>query len=199
MSYITNTYFFVRDKRTGEKLPAGNKSFEAVHKALNDNWGVNDKLDDSIYIEFHHSIGEKETEILKALTVEHPDILIEINGEGEGQCDLWSSRVCAGKIETVHAEVVYPSFQTITLPQDEPKKKSIEQRLQECVDTIIEIKGSGYWPFASPHPCSTERNIKKGIYQALQGLETALYFHQTMFGKDKDCMNPPQTVIKQVK
>ena len=60
---------------------------------------------------------------------------------------------------------------------------NVEQKLQKCIDTLVEIKQSGYWPFASPAPCSTEVKIKEGVQKALAGLESALYWHREMFGK----------------
>ena len=60
---------------------------------------------------------------------------------------------------------------------------NIQQKLQMCIDTINEIKDSGYWPFASPAPCSTEVKIKKSINSAEANLQTALYWHEQMFGK----------------
>lgn len=201
MSYMTNTFTRVLDKTTGEKLHAENATFEAVHKVLKENFGVDQKEEDSIYIEFHHAIGYEDTEVFKALSEEHPDVVIEVNGEGEGQGDLWSARFADGKIETVRAQVNYPPFETITLP-GEPRKKSIEERLNDCIETLNGIKDSGYWPFASPAPCSTEKKIKDGIYEALKGLNRALFYHQQMFcrsGQERDCMEAPRTVIKEVK
>lgn len=202
MSYITNTFTRVLDKTTGEKLNAGDEPFEAVHQVLKDNFGVDQKEYDCIYIEFHHAIGYEDTEVFKALSAEHPDVIIEVNGEGEGQGDLWSARFSDGKIETVLAQVNYPPFEKITLPTDKTSKKSVEERLTDCIDTLNEIKDSGYWPFASPAPCSTEMEIKDGIYEALKGLNRALSYHRQMFcrsGQERDCMQAPCTVIKEVK
>lgn len=60
---------------------------------------------------------------------------------------------------------------------------NVEQKLQRCMDTLIEITQSGYWPFASPAPCSTEVKIKDGICDAIAGLEKAIFWHREMFGK----------------
>lgn len=77
---------------------------------------------------------------------------------------------------------------------------NVEEKLRQCIDTLQEIKNSGYWPFASPSPCSTEVKIKQGFCQAITGLENALFWHEQMFGKTKkDCMSASCTTIKQVK
>lgn len=80
-------------------------------------------------------------------------------------------------------------------------KKSVEQTLKEAIASLEEIKTSGYWPFASPAPCSTEEKIKEGIEQALRGLDKALFFHEEMFGKTgRDPMKcVSMTVIERVK
>lgn len=59
----------------------------------------------------------------------------------------------------------------------------ITEKLQLCIDTLEEIKKSGYWPFASPAPCSTECRIKGGINDALNGLYRAKANHELMFGR----------------
>jgi len=76
---------------------------------------------------------------------------------------------------------------------------TIGQRLQECIYTLEEIKRSGYWPFASPAPCSTECRIKDGINDALNGLYRAKSNHEQMFGKGRDCMSAPSFTIVQHK
>lgn len=62
-------------------------------------------------------------------------------------------------------------------------EKSVEQIIEDAIKSLEEIKTSGYWPFASPAPCSTEEKIKDGIEQAIRGLDKALFFHREMFGK----------------
>lgn len=57
------------------------------------------------------------------------------------------------------------------------------EKMQAALDLLSEIKESGYWPFSSPAPCSTEVKIKKGINQAIVGIETAIVWHDEMFRK----------------
>lgn len=60
---------------------------------------------------------------------------------------------------------------------------AVKERLQQCIDTLEEIKKSGYWPFASPAPCSTEQRIKDGINDAINGLYRAKANHELMFDR----------------
>lgn len=76
------------------------------------------------------------------------------------------------------------------------KTPSVEERLQSALESLNAITQSGYWPFASPNPCSTEARIKKGVLKAIAGLEEALTFHRQEFGKGKlNPMGPHATVI----
>ena len=74
---------------------------------------------------------------------------------------------------------------------------TVTEKLKQCIATLEEITESGYWPFASPAPCSTECKIKDGILGALADLEHALYWHQQMF--DKVGRDPMKCVSMQVK
>ena len=64
-------------------------------------------------------------------------------------------------------------------------------KMQACLDTLNEIAQSGYWPFASPAPCSTEVKIKEGIDKARTGLESAIYWHCQEFEKHNRVDNKP--------
>ncbi len=61
---------------------------------------------------------------------------------------------------------------------------TVSEKLQQCIDTLEEIKKSGYIPFASPAPCSTERRIKDGINDALNGLYRAKSNHDLIYGRN---------------
>lgn len=75
----------------------------------------------------------------------------------------------------------------------------VEQKLQECLDTLVEIKESGYWPYASPAPSSSEVKIKEGIDKSINALENALYWHRQVFSKhNRDCMRAPEIVITRI-
>ncbi len=64
-------------------------------------------------------------------------------------------------------------------------KKDIGTKMSECLDTLESITTSGYWPYRSPAPCSTEVNIKKHLDRAIDNLTLALSYHKDMFGKTK--------------
>ena len=77
---------------------------------------------------------------------------------------------------------------------------TVTEKLQQCIDTLEEIAESGYWPFASPAPCSTEVKIKEGIIGALANLEHALYWHKQMFDRvGRNPMECVSTKIEEVK
>lgn len=76
---------------------------------------------------------------------------------------------------------------------------TVTEKLQGCIDTLMEIMENGYWPFASPAPSSTEVKIKDGIRGALANLEHALYWHQQMFDRTgRDEMKYTSFTIKKI-
>jgi hypothetical protein len=75
----------------------------------------------------------------------------------------------------------------------------VREKLKMCLDTLMEIQGSGYWPFASPAPCSTEVQIKRSIEKAIDDVDTALYWHDKEFGRGRDCMTAPSFKIVELK
>ena len=96
----------------------------------------------------------------------------------------------------IEIESVYPGFLNVlteVLPDPQP---SVEERLNKAVDLLQSVRGSGYWPYASPAPCSTEVKIKEHIDRAVRSLETAITLHESMFTIHKrDPMKSPSVVI----
>ncbi len=74
-------------------------------------------------------------------------------------------------------------------------KKDIGTLLSDNLETLKGITKSGYWPYRSPAPCSTEVKIKKNIDRAIDDLSLALVCHEEMFGKTK---RDPMTCMKSV-
>ena len=64
-------------------------------------------------------------------------------------------------------------------------KKDIGTTLSDSLEALKGITTSGYWPYRSPAPCSTEVKIKKNIDRAIDYLSLALIYHKEMFGKTK--------------
>ena len=64
-------------------------------------------------------------------------------------------------------------------------KKDIGTVLSDSLEALKGVTESGYWPYRSPAPCSTEVKIKKNIDRAIDGLSLALVCHEEMFGKTK--------------
>ena len=76
-------------------------------------------------------------------------------------------------------------------------KKDIGTKIFECLETLRSITTSGYWPYRSPAPCSTEVNIKKNLDRAIDNLSLALSYHEDMFGKtERSPMECGRSVVK---
>lgn len=76
---------------------------------------------------------------------------------------------------------------------------SVEEKMALAKSLLESIRVSGYWPFASPAPCSTEVKIKNGLNAALLHLDSAMYYHEQMFpGTGRDEMKSPSSVIEEL-
>lgn len=64
-------------------------------------------------------------------------------------------------------------------------KKDIGTTLSDSLEALKGITTSGYWPYRSPAPCSTEVKIRQNLDASINYLERALAFHEEMFGKTK--------------
>lgn len=60
---------------------------------------------------------------------------------------------------------------------------TIREKMVEAKRLLVEVKNSGYWPFASPAPCSTEVKIKDNMNAAIERIDNAIFWHDEMFGK----------------
>ena len=78
--------------------------------------------------------------------------------------------------------------------------QSADQVFAKCIALLQEVKESGYWPFASPAPCSTERLITDAVNGAISRLETALHYDNVMFGSNRRSRTEaPRSVITTLK
>lgn len=66
---------------------------------------------------------------------------------------------------------------------DVTEKIPVGERLRIAHELVKDIPTSGYWPYASPAPCSTELLIKSHLNSAISQLDGALFLHEKMFGK----------------
>lgn len=48
-----------------------------------------------------------------AISAKFPDLLIEIEGDGEDDDDFWRARIKGGECEIVKGKIVYPEFQRV--------------------------------------------------------------------------------------
>ena len=67
------------------------------------------------------------------------------------------------------------------MPQTEQSRQDIKDTLSGAIDSLTKLKNSGYIPFTSPHPSSSELLIRHCIENALTELGTALALHKTIY------------------
>lgn len=64
---------------------------------------------------------------------------------------------------------------------NKPEVFTVSSRLQAAIDALELIEKSGYIPFASPSPSSTEAEIKHAILRAHSELSHALKVHNRCY------------------
>lgn len=114
MGYISNVNFKVR----------GN-NYSQEEKALNEllaNFGLDRNYcrchNNSFEREYFHSLDKKDFGEIKKISRKFQDVVIEMAVEGESRDDLWVARFKAGKMERIYAEIVWPDFEEIKLPDE---------------------------------------------------------------------------------
>lgn len=172
-----------------EKTSDASKAFrEIMEKAGCLQYQIND---DSA--EFEDNNANTLGEIVN-LSKDHPGLLLQgtIDGTNEDPYDHRAFRIQAGCIEELSATITFPKFRTIltkeekeAMPDQSKEKKDIGTTLSDSLEALKGITTSGYWPYRSPAPCSTEVKIKKNIDRAIDYLSLALIYHKEMFGKTK--------------
>lgn len=84
----------------------------------------------------------------------------------------------------------------MTTAMQKNNEPSVREKLETSLSLLKTIPDSGYWPYASPAPCSTEVKIKDNLNKAIMHLESALEAHKAMFGKREGAsMSAPSTTI----
>ena len=60
--------------------------------------------------------------------------------------------------------------------------RNVHEKMTSCLQELIDIRTSGYIPYTSPSPSSTELTIKSELNAAINYLEGAIHFHETTYG-----------------
>ncbi len=72
-------------------------------------------------------------------------------------------------------------YNVLLLMREVEEDRSVGEKLSECISTLKDITQSGYIPFASPAPSSTERSLKREMNSAIERLESTLYLHNSLY------------------
>lgn len=85
--------------------------------------------------------------------------------------------------------------------KDEPNGAEPQKVFEECISKLKDLKGSNYWPFRSPNPCTTEKRLIDAVNRAINALETAKEVDSILYeGEGKaNRYSAPSTVITQHK
>lgn len=81
-----------------------------------------------------------------------------------------------------------------------PVEMNAGTKLTLAKELVTSIPKSGYWPFRSPAPCSTECRIKDAVNYAKNALVDAVEAHESLYGNNPKAGNEiPCTVVSNVK
>lgn len=69
--------------------------------------------------------------------------------------------------------------------------------INDALGALRKLRTSGYWPYASPNPCSTEVQLRKDLDAAIFHLENASALDEALFGTFRRNNAPDCTVITQ--
>lgn len=72
-------------------------------------------------------------------------------------------------------------YNVLLLMREVEEDRSVGEKLSECISTLKDITQSGYIPFASPAPSSTEGALKRELNSAIERLESTLYLHNSLY------------------
>lgn len=95
---------------------------------------------------------------------------------GEDEKEYFLGDVLPGQLQYVIDQI--PETDSV---KDVTVKKSIAGKLEDILNTLDGIINSGYIPFSSPSPSSTEKVVKQSIKNAKAELERALEFHNSLY------------------
>lgn len=185
-----------------EKTSDASKTFrEIMEKAGCMQYQINDNS-----AEFEDNNANTLGKIVN-LSKDHPGLLLQgtIDGTNEDRYDNRAFRIQAGCVEELNAIITFPEFRAIltkeekeAVPDPSKEKKDIGTTLRDSLEALKGITESGYWPYRSPAPCSTEVKIRQNLNASIHYLERALAFHEEMFGKTKrDPMACMRSVIEE--
>lgn len=158
-----------------------------VMKEFTGNCDPEDHVKDNYgFFDLFHYWGPKESNFFKKLSKRYHGTIIELAGEGEDAYDRWIRRFLDGKVEHVDMVPYWPPFEEIMTEEEqveaEKNKPTTGRLMKDCLARLDGIKHSGYIPYASPAPSSTEVKIKDAIDRAYKSLQTALELHASVYG-----------------
>lgn len=151
---------------------AEQKELAAALKAHGGKFEFNEDIQRPV-VEFYNELNGPKSGIVSAVRLEDKVILMTVTDTESETYEIDADDVYPGCLSVV----------TEFLPEPQEKGLSVGERLNRALDLLRPIPGSGYIPFSSPAPSSTERAIKTNLENAIRSLEKTIAFHEARFGK----------------
>lgn len=116
-----------------------------------------------------------------------PDVLIIVNGQGEDRDDIWEARYKGDLSELAKAVILDPQITDERLLGTSDSQSlpagTVDKTLTIARNQLLSITRSGYIPFTSPAPSSTEKAVKQAILDALSSVRKAIETHESLYRK----------------
>lgn len=86
-------------------------------------------------------------------------------------------------IQVKEARAIIESMVRKALKEELAKNDiNVSENLYNALSLLVDIKDSGYIPFSSPSPSSTEEKIKSAINNAIDAISYAWNLHSETYG-----------------
>lgn len=133
------------------------------------------------YFETQHYWDQREWNFFEGLARQFAEITFRITREGVIEHLFNETRLKGNQQENHSGNISYGPWRIVLLPE-EKKDIDVNKMLYDALGLLETVKHSGYWPFASPNPSSTEARLKKSIESASENIRSALVLDNILFG-----------------
>lgn len=112
MGYYTNCICRV--------IGGSQEQHDSILEAVKDRY-IGSYGSDEVAFETQHYWNKDDIKFLKTLSRDFPGVIIEVDGSGDEDGDMWSRRFRDGEMEEVQARIEWPPFEKI-LSKDEQEE-----------------------------------------------------------------------------
>lgn len=179
------------------------KSREAIKAAIHRKYILDDPDAEGTFTFETNHYWQRDPEFFAKLSTRYPDVIIELKKDS-GEHGLEAFRFKDGEVEICDGEIVFEPFEDILTDKERQDRKRMERKrvstlFDEALQALNEIRTCGYWPYASPAPCSTEVALRNCLDASIRKLEDAIFLHKQLYHHPGTSpMEPPCVTVQQI-